>query len=104
MKQWANYNKRAYNLSKYINKDTSLQNRWSGIENSSIVNHIATTEQQLESMVKEVKGRNSEYERKYITATLLAIDCHTDFSNVTFDFTNKIIDNSDSVLGIYNPR
>ncbi|MEE3413460.1 MAG: GNAT family N-acetyltransferase, partial [Bacteroidales bacterium] len=104
MKQWANYNKRAYNLSNYINKDTSLQNRWSGIENSSIVNHISTTEEQLESMVKEVKGNSSEYERKYITATLLAIDCHTDFSNVTFDFTDKILQDRDSILGQYNPK
>ena len=105
MKQWAGYNKTAFELSNRINKDVSMQNRWSGIENSSIVNNITVSDEQMKEMVKEVKGNSSEYERKYITSTMLAIDCHTDFSNLTFDFvdpTTKLQDR-DSVLGQYNP-
>ena len=104
LRNWANYTTRAINLSNSMNEGTSIQNRWSGIENSSIVNSLTVTDEQLEKMVKEIKGNSSEYERRYITSTMLAIDCHTDFSNLTFEFIGTRTLPGKTALGDYNPN
>lgn len=103
LKQWANYPKRAMDLSNRINENASMQNRWAGIENSSILNTISVSEDEMKSLVKEIKGNSTEYERQYITSTMLAIDTHTDFSNLTFDFSPDRVQLG-SALADYNPN
>ena len=86
LKNWANYTKKAMELSNSLNEGVALQNRWAGIENSSIVNTISISNEQMESLVKEVKGDSSGWQRQYITSTMLALDTHIDYSNLTFEF------------------
>ena len=52
---WAVYPAKAKELSNRLNKDVAPEYRWAGLENSSIVKSITTTDADLEKMVKEVK-------------------------------------------------
>lgn len=86
LKSWANYPKKAMELSQTLNEGVSKQNQWSGMENSSIVNSISISNDEMAKMVKEIKGDSNGWQRSYITGTMLAIDTHIDYSNLTFDF------------------
>ena len=86
LKSWANYTKKAMELSNSLNEGVAFQNRWSGIENSSIVNTISISNEEMGKMVKEIKGDSSGWQRQYITSTMLALDTHIDYSNLTFEF------------------
>lgn len=86
LKSWANYTKKAMDLSNSLNDGVASQNRWSGIENSSIVNTISISNEEMGKMVKEIKGDSSGWQRHYITSTMLALDTHIDYSNLTFEF------------------
>jgi len=86
LKSWANYTKKAMDLSNSLNEGVASQNRWSGIENSSIVNTISVSNEEMGKMVKEIKGDSSGWQRQYITSTMLALDTHIDYSNLTFEF------------------
>lgn len=86
LKSWANYTKKAMDLSNSFNEGVPLQNRWTGIENSSIVNTISISNEEMGKLVKEIKGDSSEWQRQYITSTMLALDTHIDYSRLTFEF------------------
>ena len=86
LKSWANYPKKAMELSQTLNEGVSKQNQWSGMENSSIVNSISISNDEMAKMVKEIKGDSNGWQRSYITGAMLAIDTHIDYSNLTFDF------------------
>ena len=89
LRNWANYPQDAVNISNKVNEGVARENQWSGLENSSIVNYISINDDQLKSMVKEIKGESSEFERKYITSAMLAIDTHIDYSTLTFEFGQR---------------
>lgn len=86
LKSWANYPRRAMELSNSINEGVATQNRWAGIENSSIVNTISVSNEQMEKLVKKVEGDSNGWQRQYITSTMLALDTHIDYSNLTIKF------------------
>jgi hypothetical protein len=47
-------------------------------------------------MVKDIKGKSQEYERKYISNTMLALDTHIDWRDLTFDFVDsRTLDHAD---------
>ena len=102
LKSWANYTKKAMDLSNSLNEGVASQNRWTGIENSSIVNTISISNEEMGKMVKEIKGDSSEWQRGYITSTMLALDTHIDYSNLTFEFEAGQ-QMSESALGQYFP-
>lgn len=104
VKAWANYTDKARNLSNQLNENVSLQNRWSGLENSSIVNTISVTNEDLSKMVKEIKGDSGEWQRQYITSTMLALDTHIDYSKLTFEFDQHQALRKEHALGDYNRR
>jgi hypothetical protein len=99
LKSWANYPVSAMKLSNELNEGVAKQNQWTGIENSSIVNTLAITEEELNSMVKEIRGQSSDYQRRYITSAMLALDTHIDYSVLTFEFEEKP---NNSYLGLYD--
>ena len=106
-KSWANYNKKAMDLSNSLNEGVASQNKWTGIENSSIVNTLSITDEQLNKMIKEIKGESQDYQRKYIVSTMLALDTHIDYKNLTFEFnkSKEINQNTTSgkrILGLYD--
>ena len=86
LKSWANYTPKAMELSKSVNEGVSPQNRWTGIENSSIVNSISISNEDMSKMVKKIIGDSNGWQRQYITGTMLALDTHIDYTNLTFDF------------------
>lgn len=101
LKSWANYTKKAMELSNSLNEGVAKQNRWTGIENSSIVNTISISNEEMGKLVKEIQGNSSEWQRQYITSTMLALDTHIDYSNVTFKFDEHKHLNEISALGEY---
>ena len=86
LKSWANYPKKALELSKQLNENVARQNQWTGLENSSIVNSISISNEEMGKFVKDIKGDSNNWQRQYITGTMLALDTHIDYSNVVFDF------------------
>lgn len=84
--QWTAYPATAKALSERINKWVALENKWTWLENSSIVHKLSITDDELKTMVKEVKWNPQRYESKYIVWAMLALDTHIDWSNLSFDF------------------
>lgn len=108
---WAAYPAKAKELSNKINDWVAASYRWAWLENSSIVKSIAVSDADLEKMVKSVEGNSQEYERKYISNTMLALDTHIDRSPLTFNFVRGwALNHTDSynrhheVLGNYNEQ
>ena len=103
LRSWTSYPKNALQTSMEINKGVSKENRWTGIENCSVVNELSVSQEQLDSLVKEIKGTSDEYQRRYISNTMLALDTHLNYKNLTFDFAPNATNMGDSVLGDYQP-
>ena len=104
LKSWANYPKKAMELSQSLNENVSRQNQWTGLENSSIVNTISITDEEMSKMVKEIKGDSNGFQRHYITSTMLAIDTHIDYSPLTFDFEQGAALRQNHAAGDYDSR
>ena len=111
LRDWAVYPVKAKELSNRINKDVNPEYRWGWLENSSIVKSISTTDADLEKMVKKVEWDSQEWERKYISNTMLALDTHIDWGYLTFQFNWwKWIDYTDrnghsmKIAWDYNPH
>lgn len=102
LRKWANYPKKAIDISMSINEGVARENRWTGIENSSIVNELSVSQEQLDSLVKEIKGTTNEWQRRYIANTMLAIDTHMDYSGLTYDFAPDVSTMSERALADYS--
>lgn len=100
LKSWANYTPKAMNLSNSLNEGVATQNRWTGIENSTILNTISVTEEELGNLVKSIDGNSSDWQRQYITSTMLALDTHIDYKGLSFIFDGSGM-SSDTALGEY---
>lgn len=104
IKYWADYTQRAMNLSNKLNEGVALENRWTGIENSSIVNTLGITDNELDTLVKDIIGESEEYERKYIVSAMLALDTHINYKNLIFEFAKgKKLNSKNNVLAQYSP-
>jgi len=101
LRKWANYPKRAMEISNSINEGVARENRWTGIENSSIVNELSVSQEQLDSMVKAIKGTTNEWQRRYIANTMLAIDTHMDYKGLTYDFAPDVSTMGERALADY---
>lgn len=102
LRSWSGYSSKARELAERLNRGVATQNQWAGLQNCSIISGTNVTDEDIESMVKSVKGTSRGYERKYIGKALLAIDTHTDWSWLNFDFKQGRADESrKSVLGTY---
>ena len=110
LKERSNYTVRSKELSNRINRGVAPQYRRAWLENSSIVNEFAVTDEDLENMVKKVEWKSEEYERKYISNAMLALNTHIDWSNLTFQFVPKwslmssIDGRSTKIAWDYNPH
>jgi hypothetical protein len=104
IKSWANYTKNAMELSNSVNEGVAFQNRWSGLENSSIVNTISVSNEDLAKMVKEIKGDSNGWQRDYITSTMLALDTHIDYKSLTFEFDQHKVLSEKHAAGDYDSR
>lgn len=102
IKAWAGYSRRTLELSNKVNEGVATQNKWAGLENSSIVNTISVSNEDLSKMVKEIKGDSSNWQRQYITSTMLALDTHIDYSQLTFEFDQQQALRQKNALGDYN--
>lgn len=86
LRQWSNYSARAKDASTRINEGAAVSNRWTGIENLSILSRQTVTADDIKSMVKSVEGNPSDYETQYIGRTMLSLDTHIDWSWLNFKF------------------
>lgn len=86
LRDWAAYPAKAKNLSNRINDWVAAPYRWAWLENSSILKSITVSDADLEKMVKKVEWNSQEYERKYISNAMLALNTHIDWSPLTFEF------------------
>ena len=101
LSQWARYTARAREVSERFNAGVADWNKWTGIENSNILNRATVNESDLEGLVGEVVGDSSGYQRKYIIRTMLALDTHIDYSGLNFEFVGNPKSNGQSVSGLY---
>lgn len=101
---WARYTARAKEVSMRINKDVALFNRWTGIENSNVLNRATVSQAELDNLVNEIKGDSNGWQRSYIMRTMLALDTHIDYSELNFEFvgTPKTSFDNKSVNGLYD--
>ena len=100
---WARYTARAREVSMRINNDVALFNRWTGIENSNVLNRASVSETELNNLVNEVKGDSNGWQRSYIMRTMLALDTHIDYSELNFEFVGTPTTTmGKSVNGLYD--
>ncbi len=100
---WARYTARAKEVSMRINEGASMFNRWTGIENSNLLNRATVSGSELDNLVNEVKGDSNGWQRSYIMRTILALDTHLDYSELNFEFVgNPKTIVGKSVKGIYD--
>ena len=90
LKSWANYTAKAMNLSNSLNEGVATQNRWTGIENSTILNTISVTDEEMSKLVKSIDGNSSEWQRQYITSTMLALDTQIDYKGLLSRIYNSV--------------
>ena len=83
---WAGYSARAKEASMKLNKDVALFNKWTGIENSNLLNRATVSQEELDNLVNEVTGDSNGWQRNYIMRTMLALDTHIDYSELNFEF------------------
>lgn len=86
LRSWSNYSANAREISQRINEGIAFANMWSGIENSSYLYNATITEEDFAPLVGKIEGRSSEYERRYIANTMLALDTHIDYTGINFVF------------------
>lgn len=86
LRSWSNYSANAREISQKINNGVAFANMWSGIENSSFLYNATITEEDFAPLVGKIEGRSSEYERRYIANTMLALDTHIDYTGINFVF------------------
>lgn len=102
LKKWAAYPSRALELSNKLNENVAYNNKWSGLENSSILYNNSVSNEELNDLVKNIEGDSSNWQRNYITSTMLALDTHIDYKKLSFQFdkTNEL--NKKNALGDYS--
>lgn len=86
LRTWSRYPVSARTLSMRINAGVAPENQWTGIQNSAILNGMSVTDEDIRSMVRNISGESSEYQRGYIGNAMLALDTHIDWSWLSFDF------------------
>lgn len=100
---WAGYSARAKEASMKLNKDVALFNKWTGIENSNLLNRATVSQEELDNLVNEVTGDSNGWQRNYIMRTMLALDTHIDYSELNFEFVGTPKTNyGKSVNGLYD--
>ena len=103
LRSWSRYSASARSTSESINRNVAAENQWTGIQNSSILNGMSVSDEDIRSMVKDITGESSEYQRRYIGNAMLALDTHIDWSWLSFEFKRGAADpNRRSVRGFYN--
>ena len=101
LRTWSNYSAKARDISQRINNGVALSNAWTGIENSSYLYNSTVSEEDFSALVGDISGSSSEYERRFIASTMLALDTHIDYTGIKFIFGETNF-NKGSVLGDYN--
>ena len=86
LRSWSGYSAGAREASERLNRGVADSNKWTGIENCSWLYKNQVTTEELESLVKNVEGAASDYEKLYIARTMLALDTHIDWSWLSFKF------------------
>ena len=99
---WARYSASARETSQRFNSGVAEWNKWTGIENSNILTRATVSNEDLDSLVKEVTGDSDGWQRKYIVRTMLALDTHIDYSGLSFEFVGTPDSSRRSVNGIYS--
>ncbi|MBR5948216.1 MAG: hypothetical protein IKZ82_06155 [Clostridia bacterium] len=102
LRAWSRYSKQALEVSRRINAGVPTSNRWTGIQNCSIINKMAVSDEDILQMVKDISGKSTEYKRQYIGRTMLALDTHIDWSNLSFEFKSGGFENKSSTRGMYS--
>ena len=88
-------------ISQRINKGVAFSNIWTGIENSSYLCKSVVGEEDFSALVGKIEGKSSEYERRYIANTMLALDTHIDYTGINFVFGETNFERG-SVRGTYS--
>ena len=102
LRKWGNYSAGARDVSERINRDASLENRWTGIENSNWLSRHSVNLDELSRLVGNIEGDPSSTQRNYIARAMLALDTHIDYTGLNFKFMSTVDEDRSSVNGTYN--
>ena len=104
LKKWAAYSNKVLELSNRLNENVAENNKWSGLENSSILYTTSVSTEELNNLVKSIEGDSSNWQRNYITSTMLALDTHINYKNLAFEFDKAKELSEKNALGDYNRK
>ena len=79
--EWASYKKTNADLVNKLNEGVAYENRWTGIENSTILSNGMISEDAIDSLGVSIKGEENKKLVNYIANTMLAIDTHQSWNN-----------------------
>lgn len=111
LRTWSHYSAAARNMSMRVNEGVERSNRWTGIENMSYLARYEVTAKDIDRLVKRVEGDSDGTQRNYIARTIMGLDTHIDWSDLSFKFATKQQVNADdtngeenNVLGFYSNK
>lgn len=89
LRSWSAYSASAKKISEQVNSGVAESNRWTGIENCSYIYKTTITDEDIERLVGNIKGRPDNYEKRYIARVMLAADTHISYKGLNFVFESK---------------
>ncbi|MCQ2300357.1 MAG: hypothetical protein MJZ81_09570 [Bacteroidales bacterium] len=102
LRSWSAYPVSAMRLSNQLNEGVGEGSVWSGIENMSGLSQYLARKEDVASLVKSIDGDPDQFQKNYIARTMLAIDTHTDFSDLKFKFEGQPNPDKPSCNGYYS--
>lgn len=103
LRAWSAYPVSAMRLSNSLNDGVGEGAVWSGIENMSGLSQYLARKEDVEALVRSIEGDPDQFQRNYISRTMLAIDTHTDFSGLKFRFDRQPKPEKENCNGFYSP-
>ena len=89
LRGWSGYSAKARDISERFNNGVAEENRWTGIENCSYIYKTTITDEDIESLVGDIKGNPNNFEKRYIARVMLAADTHISYKGLNFVFESK---------------
>lgn len=89
LRSWSAYSAQAKRISEEANRGVAEENRWTGIENCAYISKTAVSDEEIERLTGEIKGKPNGYEKRYIARVMLAADTHISYKRLKFVFESK---------------
>lgn len=86
LKVWSSYPASARELSLRVNSDVGESAQWHGLENMANLSRYNVKNEDVAKLVESIEGDSNQFQRNYIARTMLALDTHIDYTDLSFEF------------------